>query len=134
MRAVCWLLIGLAALAFCVGTGTAFTHQAMILEPVQAAAGETIVTKGEMGDAMYIIVRGDVVVDDGAGRVIAELREGSYFGELSLLRQTPRVANVRAVSSCDLLALRKTDFDTLLGEHPELAAQLHEAAARYPKR
>ena len=34
MRAICWLLIGLAALAFCVGTGTAFTHQVMMLEPV----------------------------------------------------------------------------------------------------
>jgi len=34
MRAVCWLLIGLAALAFCVGTFAAFTHQVILLEPV----------------------------------------------------------------------------------------------------
>ena len=34
MRTVCWLLIGLAALAFCVGTAAAFTHQVMLLEPV----------------------------------------------------------------------------------------------------
>jgi len=34
MRSVCWLLIGLAALAFCVGTATAFTHQVFLLEPV----------------------------------------------------------------------------------------------------
>ena len=34
MRSVCWLLIGLAALAFCVGTLTAFTHQQFLLEPV----------------------------------------------------------------------------------------------------
>jgi hypothetical protein len=34
MRGVCWLLIGLAALAFCVGTATAFTHQTFLLEPV----------------------------------------------------------------------------------------------------
>lgn len=34
MRSVCWLLIGLAALAFGVGTATAFTHQALMLEPV----------------------------------------------------------------------------------------------------
>jgi hypothetical protein len=33
MRSVCWLLIGLAALAFCVGTATAFTHQQFLLEP-----------------------------------------------------------------------------------------------------
>jgi hypothetical protein len=34
MRTVCWLLIGLAALAFCVGTFAAFSHQVILLEPV----------------------------------------------------------------------------------------------------
>ena len=34
MRSVCWLLIGLAALAFCVGTFAAFTHQMILLDPV----------------------------------------------------------------------------------------------------
>ncbi|MBZ5558090.1 MAG: hypothetical protein LAO77_12525 [Acidobacteriia bacterium] len=33
MKTLCWLLIGLAALAFCVGTVTAFTHQMFLLEP-----------------------------------------------------------------------------------------------------
>ncbi len=34
MRTVCWLLIGLAALAFVVGTRTAFAHTIFLLEPV----------------------------------------------------------------------------------------------------
>jgi len=34
MRNVCWLLIGLAALAFCVGAANAFTHRSFLLEPV----------------------------------------------------------------------------------------------------
>jgi len=34
MRGGCWVLIGLAALAFCVGTYAAFTHQVILLEPV----------------------------------------------------------------------------------------------------
>lgn len=34
MRSVCLVLIGLAALAFCVGTFAAFTHQVILLEPV----------------------------------------------------------------------------------------------------
>ena len=34
MRSVCWVLIGLAALAFCVGATIAFTHQVFLLEPV----------------------------------------------------------------------------------------------------
>ena len=34
MRTLCWLLIGLAALAFVTGTTTAFTHRTLLLEPV----------------------------------------------------------------------------------------------------
>jgi hypothetical protein len=34
MRTACWLLIGLAALAFSVGTAIAFTHSVFLLEPV----------------------------------------------------------------------------------------------------
>jgi uncharacterized membrane protein len=34
VRNLCWLLIGLAALAFCVGTATAFAHTTFLLEPV----------------------------------------------------------------------------------------------------
>ena len=34
MRSICWLLIGLAALAFAIGTAIAFTHQVFLLEPV----------------------------------------------------------------------------------------------------
>ena len=34
MRSLCWLLIGLAVLAFGIGTVAAFTHQAFVLEPV----------------------------------------------------------------------------------------------------
>jgi len=34
MRNICWVLIGLAALAFAVGTITAFAHQVFLLEPV----------------------------------------------------------------------------------------------------
>ncbi len=34
MRSLCWLLIGLAALAFIVGTATAFAHSRFLLEPV----------------------------------------------------------------------------------------------------
>lgn len=34
MRNICWLLIGLAALAFTVGTAIAFTHSVFLLEPV----------------------------------------------------------------------------------------------------
>src|SRR5262249_23833053 len=79
----------------------------MALRPQTAAPGETIIRKGEPGSEMYLICRGDVEVLDGAGRVIAAMREGDCFGEVALLLSEPRTATVRARTLCDLFVLEK---------------------------
>jgi glucose-6-phosphate 1-dehydrogenase len=107
---------------------------AMILKPAQVSAGDVIVRKGDVGEEMYIICRGQAEATDEAGTLLKKLEEGDYFGELSLLEARPRSANVRAATHCDLFALHKTDFDKLLGDHPELSRDLRRAAAeRYKK-
>ena len=42
-----------------------------------------------------------------AGRVVATLTSGSYFGEIALVTTENRTASVRAVSYCDVLSLSK---------------------------
>jgi glucose-6-phosphate 1-dehydrogenase len=106
---------------------------AMMLKPAVFAPGECIVCAGELGQAMYIIARGEVEVLDPAGKVLTTLREGDFFGELSLLLNKPRTATVRAATECDLYVLGGDDFGHLLQDHPQLAEQLREAArSRYP--
>jgi CRP-like cAMP-binding protein len=58
-------------------------------------AGDTVVTQGDMGDAMYIIERGrcDVIVN---GTVVHKLSDGDSFGELSLLSDEARSASIVA--------------------------------------
>jgi glucose-6-phosphate 1-dehydrogenase len=102
---------------------------AMILKPVPVAAGEVIVKKGDVGEEMYIICRGQAEATDDAGALLKKLDEGDYFGELSLLEARPRSANVRAATHCDLFSLNKSDFDKLLADHPELSRELRKAAA-----
>ena len=56
-------------------------------------AGDTLVNEAEQGDSMFVVVQGVVNVtrDD---RVIAVMSEGSFFGEMALLTDSPRLASV----------------------------------------
>ncbi len=82
----------------------------LALRPEVAGAGETIISKGDMGREMYLIVRGEVEVLDDAGQVLATLRDGDFFGEIALLIHTPRTATVRAKTACDLFVLDKSEL------------------------
>jgi glucose-6-phosphate 1-dehydrogenase len=107
---------------------------AMMLRPVAYPADSFIIRKGDIGREMYVICRGQVEVLDGAGKRLATLGDGDFFGELSLLRSEPRSASIRAVTDCDLFVLEQRDFNDALKAHPEFAASLQEAArTRYQR-
>jgi MFS family permease len=79
------------------------------LTPVQAQAGEEIIRRGDHGDRFYVVSSGevDVLVD---GRPPRREGEGTYFGEIALLRDVPRTATVRAATDVELYALDRDDF------------------------
>jgi len=72
-------------------------------------AGEHVVTQGTQGDSFYIIVNGTVqVVRDGVP--LKRYRAGDYFGEMAILLDQPRRADVIAKTDVDLVALDRNDF------------------------
>ncbi len=79
------------------------------LTPVQAQGGEEIIRRGDHGDRFYVVSSGevDVLVD---GRPPRREGEGSYFGEIALLRDVPRTATVLAATDVELFALDRDDF------------------------
>jgi glucose-6-phosphate 1-dehydrogenase len=101
----------------------------MALRPRAVSAGETIVAEGDPGSEMFLISRGEVEAIDSAGRVLGVLREGGCFGEVALLIAGRRTATVRAVTSCDLFTLDRSDFTRILQDHSQFAAAI-EAVAR----
>ncbi|MEO5338087.1 MAG: cation:proton antiporter [Magnetospirillum sp. WYHS-4] len=99
---------------------------ARLLKPRFAVPGEPIIRKGEKGREMFFLVSGavDVAVSDQPVR----LGSGDFFGELALLTQAPRTADVTALGYCELLVLTATDFSDLLGHHPDLSDHIAATA------
>ena len=92
-------------------------------------AGRTIVRQGEVGTGFFLIASGQARVVRG-GRAIAELGPGQFFGELSLLDQQPRIANVVAETPVDCLALASWDFEAILTSQPGVALAILRGVAR----
>lgn len=89
-----------------------------LFEEESFTAESKILREGEFGDSMYIIVNGQVSItksSEGDKEVlITNLCSGSYFGEVSLIDNQPRSANVNAAEDTIVLRLKKSAFEKLL--------------------
>lgn len=90
------------------------------LEPVRVKAGQIIIRQGDRGDYFYMIHQGTALVnrqteaDEDESIELAELAEGSAFGEAALISDKPRNATVSMTTDGILLRLSKDDFLKLL--------------------
>ena len=89
-------------------------------------ANDIVIGEGDRGDALYIISHGQVAVLKG-NTVIAELRDGDFFGEMALLGDQLRTATVKAKTTSTLLRLRRKDVLALAESAPELKYRLEDA-------
>jgi cAMP-dependent protein kinase regulator len=81
---------------------------------INVPPGQEIVRQGEPGDAFFTVGSGQVeVLEDG--RRVAVLGPGSYFGEVALLLDVPRVATIRARTPVRAFRLERQGFDRLVG-------------------
>ena len=90
--------------------------------------GELILRRGDPGDSMFVIYRGNVQVwlpsRDGNPQQVAELKPGNFFGEMALLTGEPRNADVITVSEVETLEIRKGVLQQLLDNNAALAEAL----------
>ncbi len=97
---------------------------ASVAREVSFGEGDSIAQEGEVGDEMHIIVSGDVSVvasDDGGPRILATRSTGDVVGEMSLLTNAPRMAELVARSPVHALSLDRGGFESILRERPETA-------------
>jgi len=100
--------------------------------PVNYLEGDTIIGTGEQGDALYVIARGRVealLKINGEEKKLGEMGAGDFFGEMALLGDSVRKADVRAITACTLLRINSKDVLEIAQQHPEISARLEEVKA-----
>jgi CRP-like cAMP-binding protein len=100
---------------------------------VSYPAGQRIISKGEPGFCMYVILSGStrVTSESGPGEIeLATLKPGDFFGEVALVDDGPRSADVTALEACELLCITRMTLGVLAGLQPGAAIQILAAIGR----
>ena len=101
-------------------------------EVVDYKKAELIADIGEVGEALYFIVKGAVslLYDEGAGETqVGEVHQGELMGEMSFFDRNPRSVRLKAgASGAQVLKLSRPMYNRLRIEHPYIAVNLLETA------
>lgn len=105
------------------------------MQETHYAAGAQIFTRGDPGDALFVVLRGrvriSILTPDGRELSFAHAVAGDIFGEIAVLDGSPRSANAMALSDVAALRLSRPDFNRLVDRHSALArAVIHLLCAR----
>ena len=102
---------------------------ARIPEDVEVPEGKVLCKEGEIGREFFVIIEGEADVTR-RGKHLATDRGGEFFGEISLLEHTPRVATVTAKTPLRFFVLTSQDFRHLLDKNPKVERKVLQALAR----
>jgi cyclic nucleotide-binding protein len=96
--------------------------------------GAVILREGQGGGSLYMLTSGRVRAfkkgQDGKQNPLGDLKEGAFFGEMSILTGHPRMASVVALSRCELLELDRPTLDGITKTHPHVWDVLREFAEK----
>jgi cAMP-dependent protein kinase regulator len=98
-------------------SGIALEEQKLLSEKcaiAQYMPEELIIEQGEIGDRLFIIIKGTVQVSiktlTSEWQRITTLGPGEVFGEIAILRNIPRTARISAITACQCLTINAQDF------------------------
>ena len=98
-----------------------------MLQYEEYRAGDVVCREGEIGSKFYIVVRGQVAISIISATseqpiVLDHLGADATFGEIALMRHTPRTATITCTQPSLLLSLTSSSFHSFLSIAPELAS------------
>lgn len=106
---------------------------AQFMEVERVPQWSTVVKQGDFGDAMYLILEGELhvrMIIDGQPAILASLSAGDFFGDIALLDHGPRSADVVAATGSLLLRISADAFERLSREAPDLATPFLRAIGK----
>jgi uncharacterized protein YhbP (UPF0306 family) len=102
------------------------------MQAQSADAGELVVRQGGPADKFFVVTEGELeVVRETAGSesVVATLGPGHFFGEISIVRDQPREASLRATKPTQLLAMERDQFRDVVAEALGTTADFEQVLA-----
>ena len=94
--------------------------------------GDFIIKQGEEGNVFYMLMEGECEATKGEpAQVVMKYKVGDYFGELALLKNEPRAANVVAKSKVKVASLNRDSFMRLLGPLEDILKRNLQAYMNY---
>ncbi|MDF1561526.1 MAG: cyclic nucleotide-binding domain-containing protein [Deltaproteobacteria bacterium] len=95
-------------------------------------AGEVVIERGALGDALYVIIEGEVLVTrgedtdgDGDDEELGRLGPGQIFGEMALVDDMLTSARVRVTRDARLLVMERDAFEKVLAADDTLARKIY---------
>lgn len=101
---------------------------------IELAAGETLFSEGDPGDALYVVIEGNLEIsilsEDGRKLGLDVMRAGALFGEIALFDPSERTATATALTPCRLVRVRNAELMAGIGNDPRLAIDMIRMAGR----
>ncbi|MEM9015861.1 MAG: cyclic nucleotide-binding domain-containing protein [Verrucomicrobiota bacterium] len=95
------------------------------------AEGEVLISQGMTGEAIWLLLEGDLEVLVGEQIVNQVSERGEVLGEISAVSLTPATATVRSTKTGKALCIPHKDLNAVIKETPELAASMLRSMAKY---
>jgi CRP-like cAMP-binding protein len=101
---------------------------AKTVEEKNLAAGSPLFYENMTGEAMYLVASGAIqlskMLAEGEVKTLTTLGPGDYFGEMALLEAGPRSVTAIAAVDSSVLVLRRSEFQRLMAEQPQVAMKI----------
>ena len=102
-------------------------------ERLQLGRGQYLLRRGEPGGDIFLVREGSLDVVDSRSTpevIVANLDVGTMVGEMAFIDDSPRSADVRAGTECEVLRWSRDDLRTMLDRDRVLAAAFYESVCR----
>ncbi len=108
---------------------------AMGMKQVVYPSGSTLLTQGDEGESMFIVIEGllYVLINFETGQAatrVGQIRAGEFLGEMSLLTGEPRTATINAATETLVYEITKDEVAALFERRPELMAEMSKVIAK----
>lgn len=100
-----------------------------VMHELSFPANYTIFRQGEEGRSLYIVVSGRVKVHIG-NKLLAEVEQGKYFGEMAVFDTQTRSATATTIEPCECLELTQEQLYDAIEETPEIAVNIIRELSR----